>query len=151
MKQLPVGATAPDFELNALNGRTFRLSNSLTKGPVVLAFYKASCPTCQFTFPYLQRIHAGGRTRIVGISQDEPAETQDFVDRFGITFEIAIDEHPFHVSANYGLDFVPAIFSVDTTGTIQLSDFGFSKATLSQIAGFEMFSANDGMNSTRPG
>ena len=156
MKQLPVGAVAPDFVLQLLNGREFRLSEQLANGPLVLAFYKASCPTCQFTFPYLQRIYSelGDRAkyRIVGISQDDPAETHEFVDHFGIGFDVAIDDHPYLVSSTYGLEFVPTVFLIGKDGKIQLSDYGFSKATLLEIAGpLELFSPEDRLPATRPG
>jgi len=37
----------------------------------VLAFFKIDCPTCQLTFPYLQRMADRGQRRIVAISQDD--------------------------------------------------------------------------------
>jgi peroxiredoxin len=156
MKQLPVGAAAPDFTLQLLNGREFRLSDQLAGGPLALVFYKASCPTCQLTLPYLQRIASQlGQTakyRIVGISQDDPIESREFADHVGIGFEVAIDEHPYTVSSSYGLEFVPTIFLIGKDGKIQLSDYGFSKATLSEIAApLELFPANDGLPATRPG
>ena len=87
MKQLSMGISAPDFELKSLSGQPLRLSEALRTGPVVLAFYKASCPTCQLTFPYLQTIYsslsAEFRNRIWGISQDDPAETAEFVEAVG--------------------------------------------------------------------
>ncbi len=36
---LPVGATAPDFELDATGGGRIRLSTLLVDGPVALYFY----------------------------------------------------------------------------------------------------------------
>ena len=156
MKQLPVGAVAPDFTLQLLNGREFRLGNQLAKGSLILVFYKASCPTCQLTFPYLQRIYSefgnNAKYRIVGISQDDPAETREFIEHFGIGFDVAIDDHPYAVSSTYGLEFVPTIFLIGKDGKIQLSDYGFSKATLSELAGpLQLFSPDDGLPATRPG
>jgi peroxiredoxin len=139
-----------------LNGQELRLSEAMAVRPVVLAFYKASCPTCQLTFPYLQRIYSEFRAEpgstIWGISQDEFVETREFVREYGIQFDVLIDEHPYAVSAAYGLEFVPAIFVVGTDGKIRISDYGFSKATLSEIAKpFRLFAADDGLPATRPG
>ncbi|MXW25188.1 MAG: redoxin domain-containing protein [Dehalococcoidia bacterium] len=40
-KALDVGAEAPDFELrDVTHGRTVRLREALTEGPVVLSFYR---------------------------------------------------------------------------------------------------------------
>ena len=154
MKQLTESLPAPDFTLEMLDGRAFRLSEALAAAPIVLVFYKASCPTCQFTFPYLQRIHAGGHPmmKIVAVSQDDNAETREFVERLGIGFDILLDEHPFDVSMAYGVEYVPSIFIIRTDGAIQLSDYGFSKATLSEIAKpLELFRPDDGIPATRPG
>ena len=163
MKQLLSGTEAPDFELKSLSGQPFRLRDALRAGPLVLVFYKASCPTCQLTFPYLQTIHsslsAELRNRIWGISQDDPAETAEFVKQLGIDFPIVLDEHPYPVSSEYGVEFVPTIFIVGSDGRIQLSDFGFSKTTLSRIAAIAsgdrepvgLFASGDGLPERRPG
>ena len=156
MKQLSTGIVGPDFTLQTINGRTVQLSKATLDRPVVLAFYKAGCPTCQLTFPYLQRIHAelrdASKFKIYGVSQDEATETGRFAEEFGITFDILIDEHPYAVSTAYGLEFVPTIFAVGTDGIIQLSDYGFSKATLSEIGRpLQLFTPDDGLPATRPG
>jgi hypothetical protein len=46
---------------------------------------------------------------------------------------------------------VPAIFIIDPGGIVSLSDFGFTKAGLNQIAGFEFLSPADGLPASRPG
>ena len=68
-----------------------------------------------------------------------------------LTFEVLIDEHPYPVSAAYGLNNVPAIFVVQPDGTISLSEFGFTKHSLNEIAGFSFFTPDDGLPSSRPG
>jgi peroxiredoxin len=151
MKQLEVGAEAPDFQLNGPDGRVFRLRTLLKDGPLTLVFYKVSCPTCQLALPHLQRIHAEGSARLLLISQDEPAETRASLKHFAITMDVAVDEHPYDVSNAYGLHHVPGLFTVERDQLIQLSDYGFSKATLSTIAGHEMFRPDDGIPATRPG
>jgi peroxiredoxin len=105
MTQVPVGAQAPDFELWDSEGRSYRLSEALGRGPVVLVFYKASCPTCEFTFPFIQKIvETAGRSagwKLWGISEDEVDETRAFAGRNKLTFPLLIDEHPYAVSAAY--------------------------------------------------
>ena len=165
MKQLPTGVMAPDFELHTLGGEVFRLSEAVLGGPVVVAFYKVSCPTCQFTLPYLQRIYSeigiSSKVKIRGISQDDALDTTGFSERFGISFDSLIDPHPYLTSSAYGIEYVPALFVVDSDMRIKLSDYGFSKAALSEVARIvaegtrmgvpELFSANDGVPATRPG
>jgi peroxiredoxin len=163
MKQLQTGTPAPDFQLNSLTGQIFRLNDALRAGPVALVFYKASCPTCQLTFPYLQTIHsslsADFGNKLWGISQDEIAETTEFVHQFGIQFPILLDEHPYPVSTAYGVEFVPTVIIVGSDGMIQHSDYGFSKSTLSRVAALggenavplTLFPPNDGLPERRPG
>jgi peroxiredoxin len=150
MSQLPIGKQAPDFELRDLRGEIHRLSNALASGSMVLAFYKSTCSTSQFTYPHLQKISSEGR-RIWGISQDDEAETRRFAEQFGIHFNLLIDEHPYDVSSAYGLEFVPGIFLIEQDRSISVSDFGFAKSTLNEIAGFEMFKPGDGLPATIPG
>jgi peroxiredoxin len=155
MNQLSIGSRAPDFELPDVDGQVHRLSNALSRGPVVLVFYKSSCPTCQFTFPYVQKIFSevGGTAgwTLWGISEDNARETREFAEQHSITFELLIDEHPYAVSAAYELQFVPAIFLIQPDGTITLSEFGFTKFGLNRIAGYEFFTAKDALPATRPG
>jgi len=155
MKQLSVGQLAPHFQLLDVQGRSHRLTEALKNGPVALVFYKSDCPTCQFTFPYIQKIYSKvGSTAgwtLWGISEDDPAETARFARQFGITFDLLIDEHPYVVSADYGLQFVPAIFLIEPNGQIAVSEYGFNKAALNRIAGHEFFTPNDGLPATRPG
>ena len=137
MKQLPVGAIAPSFELQTLDGRRFQLDEALSAGPLVLAFFKISCPTCQFVFPYLERIHSqqsSATPQIIAVSQDEAPETRGFMSKFGLHFDSLIDDHPYPVSAMFNLEYVPAIFVLRAGREIVHSDYGFSKATLNEIA-----------------
>ena len=155
MSQLPIGARAPDFELQTPDGRVRRLSDALRERPAALVFYKGSCPTSQFTMPFIQQIHAklgdSAPWTLWAISEDEADETIEFARQHGLTFDLLIDEHPYPVSAAYGLRNVPAIFMIETDGSVSVSDFGFSKRTLNRLAGFPLFTPNDGLPETRPG
>jgi peroxiredoxin len=155
MSQLSIGVQAPDFELASVHDGHRRLSEALKRGPVVLVFYKAACSTCQFTFPFIQQIYSKVGTTapwtLWAVSEDDVDETLDFVKQNGLTFEVLIDEHPYPVSSAYGLQNVPAIFVIQPGGQISVSDFGFTKDTLNQIAGFPFFTRDDGLPSSRPG
>lgn len=137
MAALTVGTRAPEFELRAMDGRRFVLRDELARGPVVLAFFKAGCPTCQYTFPFLERLervygHAG--TRIIGVSQNEPAKTSGFTKEFGVTFPVLLDDREtYPVSNAYGLTNVPTIFWIAQDGEIELSSVGWVKADFEQI------------------
>jgi len=109
----------------------------LKKGPVALAFFKVECPVCQFTFPFIERIHkAYGSANFTfwGISQDDARDTRDFLKEYGINFPALIDERGYPVSNQYGITNVPTVFLVSPDGQIQVSSVGFEKAALEKIA-----------------
>lgn len=135
MPALPAGKPAPDFTLKAMDGSTFSLSEALTRGPVVLAFFKISCPVCQYALPFLERIHRAypGLT-LIGISQDNPRDTAEFLSEFDIAFPIMLDA-PDHyaVSDAYGLTNVPTIFWIAADGRIEISSVGWSKQDVAAV------------------
>ena len=138
MTALTAGKKAPDFELRAMDGKRFVLRDELAHGPVVLAFFKVSCPTCQYAFPFLQRLeqaygHKG--VRIVGVSQNDPRETAAFTKEFGVTFPVLLDEtHAYPVSNAYGLTNVPTIFWIAEDGNIEISSVGWVKADFEEVS-----------------
>ena len=137
MTALVEGQRAPDFALKAPDGKEHSLKSTLRHGPVVAAFFKISCPVCQFTFPFLERLHqqfGGGGATILGISQDNARDTRKFNQEYGITFLTLIDEHPYPVSSAYSLTNVPTIFLIEPDGPIKVSCMGFSKNDLEKIA-----------------
>jgi len=137
MAALIVGAKAPEFELKAMDGRRFILSDELAHGPVVLAFFKASCPTCQYAFPFLERLeraygHAG--VRIVGVSQNDPKQTAAFTKEFGVSFPVLLDDREtYPVSNAYGITNVPTVFWIAQDGEIEVSSVGWVKAEFEQV------------------
>ena len=137
LSNVQTGKTAPSFSLNALDGKQYSLDSLLARGPVVLAFFKISCPVCQFTFPFLQRLaerFAGTNVPVIGISQDDARNTKEFNREYGVTFPTLIDEAGYPASNAYGLTNVPTIFLIDSGGTVKVSCMGFDKAALEKIA-----------------
>ena len=104
--------------------------------PVVLAFFKTSCPTCQLAFPFLQRIADRGGVRVVGISQDDAAVTARFAEKFGVRFWIGMDREAdgYPASNAYGITHVPAIFAIEPDGRIAQQWSGFHKAEMEALA-----------------
>jgi peroxiredoxin len=137
MAALTAGTKAPEFELRAMDGKRFVLRDELMRGPVVLAFFKAACPTCQYTFPFLERLErAYGHTgvRIIGVSQDEPSKTAAFTKEFGVTFPVLLDEREtYPVSNAYGLTNVPTVFWIAQDGEIEISSVGWVKADFEEV------------------
>src|SRR5262249_26462431 len=137
MTNIRSGSSAPNFSVSGLDGKAFELNSLLEHGPVVAAFFKISCPVCQFTAPFLQRLfqHYGGDgVTFLGISQDDLKATAKFASEFGLTFPIAVDAKGYPASNAYGLTMVPTIFLIDTDATAKISSMGFNKQDLESIA-----------------
>jgi peroxiredoxin len=131
------GNSAPDFSVSGLDGKTYVLKSLLQKGLVVAAFFKISCPVCQFTAPFLERLfqrYGGNAVTFLGISQDDAKSTSKFAAEFGMTFPVAIDAKGYPASNAYGLTMVPTIFLIDSDGAVKVSSMGFAKQDLETIA-----------------
>lgn len=137
MTHIVAGNAAPEFSLKSLDQKQYALRSLLERGPVVAAFFKISCPVCQFTFPFLERLHqrygSGGAT-FLGISQDDARATKSFASEYGVTFPIVLDDKGYPVSNAYGLTNVPTIFLIETDGKVKVSSMGFDKKDLETIA-----------------
>jgi peroxiredoxin len=138
MAALSAGSKAPEFELKAMDGMRFVLREELARGPVVLAFFKVSCPTCQYAFPFIERLErAYGHTgvRIIGVSQNDSKETAAFIKEFGLTFPVLLDDtDKYPVSNAYGLTNVPTAFWIAQDGGIELSSVGWLKADFEEVS-----------------
>jgi peroxiredoxin len=143
-----VGDKAPYFQLRGLDGSPRSLEDILAGGPALLAFYKISCPVCQLTAPYLQRLTASNTIQVIGISQDDAAATSGFMQRFGGTFPTLLDlsGEGYPASNAYGIASVPSLFLVERDGTVGRAFAGFSKRDFEEIgarAGVSPFGPDD--------
>src|SRR5580658_9080336 len=87
MTHIVAGNMAPGFSLKGLDGSEYSLQKLIQQGPVMAAFFKVSCPVCQFTFPFLERLHKryGKTATFLGVSQDDAKATKKFNDEYGVT------------------------------------------------------------------
>lgn len=129
MAAISPGKRAPEFTLPALAGGSVALQEALRRGPVVAAFFKVSCPTCQYTFPFLERLfraYPGGKVTLVGIVQDPPEHAREFARQYGITFPVLLDDtSSYPVSNAYGLTYVPTVFYISPQGVVELTSEGW--------------------------
>ena len=138
MAVLTTGTQAPDFKLTTTDGKPFSLGDSLLQGPVVIAFFKVSCPVCQYAFPFLDRIHKNYGSKevsFIGVSQNDLKDTASFMKQFDVTFPVLLDDSKtFPVSNAYGLTNVPTLFWIAQDGEIQVSSVGWSRQDMEEIA-----------------
>jgi len=137
MTKVLAGHDAPSFTLASMDGQQCSLAEALRKGPVVAAFFKISCPTSQFTFPFLERLHqAYGSEQVSfwGISQNDASDTREFWTQYGLSFPALVDDDGYPVSNQYGLTNVPTVFLIAPNGKVEVSSIGFVRADLEKIS-----------------
>ena len=120
---LPVGAAAPDFSTQASQGGnvfSFKLSDALKKGPVVLYFYPAAftsgCTEEAHEFAEAVPQYAALGATVIGVSQDGIAKLQKFsVSECRSKFPVASDasgaiskEYDAELLAHLGYSAAPA-------------------------------------------
>ncbi len=117
---------APDFELERLNGETFRLSEHRGK-VVVLNIWATWCTPCREEVPDLVSIQKEMRDAVVvvGVSIDtgDADEVRSFAEEFGINYPVVIDDGT--VTERYGpILGIPTTFLIDGSGYLQLKASG---------------------------
>ena len=138
MPALVAGKVAPDFTVTTTDGKSVNLQELLQGGPVVLAFFKISCPVCQYAFPFYERMaqaHKNSAASFLGICQNSVSEAKAFAREYGVTFPIAIDDDANHykVSNAYGLTNVPTLFYIAPDREVQVSSVGWSKGDIDDV------------------
>ena len=134
---IQAGDKAPLFDLRDAAGNEYSLAEELRKGPVIAAFFKISCPVCQFTFPFLERLfkmYGANVATFLAISQDDALDTREFCVEYGVTFPALLDDESFTASNLYGITNVPSIFLIGSDGIVKVTALGFDKTNLETIS-----------------
>jgi len=122
------GQQAPAAAIQAFRGM-------FNDGPVLLAFYKVSCPVCQLALPFLERLRGGG-IQVVPVSQDDADAAAEFDAEFGTrTAFLDNEDSGFVLSNAFGITNVPSMFLVEPGGAITWNSTGFFKRDLEDLAG----------------
>ncbi len=113
------------------------MGEAVKRGPEVAAHFKISCPVCQYTLPFLERLYQAYKNQgvtIVGVSQNDRKDTLRFMQEYGITFPVVLDDtHSYPASNAYGLTNVPTLFWIAPDRQIEISSVGWSRADIEQI------------------
>ncbi|MDY7077720.1 MAG: cytochrome c-type biogenesis CcmF C-terminal domain-containing protein [Chloroflexota bacterium] len=116
------GQTAPDFTLSLLDGSTVTLSD-LSDQVVVINFWATWCLPCEEELPDFQAVWDEYQERdivFVGIAvqgEEEIAEVEEMVARFGVTYPLGLDRDG-DIFTAYGITGVPETFVVDIQGRV---------------------------------
>lgn len=111
-----IGQQAPNFELPNPNGEIVSLKHLLSKGPVIVTFYRGSwCPYCNLQLRALQKrldeIHTLGAT-LVAISPQIPdgSMTQNEIDQMAFT---VLSDQDAKIAAQYGVAWEVPTFLIE--------------------------------------
>jgi peroxiredoxin len=130
---LEAGAEAPDFRLPDTHGAIKTLEEILSGGRALIAFYKMSCPVCQYTLPFLDRFDPGNHLRVFAISQDKAKNAKKFAGEFDLRMPILVDDENYSASNAYRLTNVPSMFLVEPDGRISWTSMGFDRKALEEL------------------
>jgi cytochrome c biogenesis protein CcmG/thiol:disulfide interchange protein DsbE len=92
---LTTGGRAPAFDLPLLDGSGTLSSEDLEGTPVVLNLWASWCGPCREEAPVFERMYNKykGRVVFVGVNvRDVEPAARDFVEQFGITYPVVVDE-----------------------------------------------------------
>ena len=108
------------------------------RGPVLAAFFKISCPICQYALPFLQRIYEvyGNKNIIHGghFAEREKRHGCFHQKNMESPFPILLDDtSTYPVSNAYGLTNVPTIFWIAQDGEIEISSVGWVRKDIEEF------------------
>ena len=150
---LAPGDRAPSLELpDAATGES--VTDPWREGPVVLAFFKTTCPVCQMAAPKVQALADAG-VRVVAVGEDAPAAIQTYAERHGQKVTTLSEAAPYPVSDAFGIDTVPTLFRVDEDGTARDAVVSWDRDGWNRFAeaagGTAVSEEGDGLPPFRPG
>ena len=129
-----VGAMAPDFTVELIDGGERRLS-TLRGEVVMLVFFSSGCPDCQAQFTEMMRLIKEDEPnfRLLAISREETLEeTIAFRDKYSFPYEVGTDPDK-SIYSLYASMYVPRTYLIDRTGKVVALDIEFNPNNLQSI------------------
>jgi len=128
------GMIAPDFTILDVEGHPFRLSEEISRKPVLLLFWSVFCDPCRAEMANLQKAqdrHAGRDLTVVAVAVDG-VPLRNIVGGFarqeGYTFKVLVDELDatgmWKVADAYGVAVTPTLLLLGKGGTVLLRKGG---------------------------
>lgn len=114
-----IGAVAPDFEWNAADGKTQRLSD-LRGGIVVVNFWATWCVPCRAEMPALQRVAASSGATVLAVDlREDGAKVRSFLDSLGLDRLMPLLDLDGEVARRYDVIALPETFFIDASGVVR--------------------------------
>lgn len=131
-------SAAPDFSATDLDGKTYRLSELLRRGPVLLGFWTTWCKPCMQEIPEIQKIwekHRDAGFTYLGVASDDPktaAKIKPTVQSRGFRFPIVTDSDR-RIGNLYNVRQYPTTVVIAPDGKIALFRLGYTKGAEKEI------------------
>ncbi|MGC2424646.1 MAG: redoxin domain-containing protein [Nitrospirota bacterium] len=130
MMKAPVnwqGKFAPDFEIDTIDGKKFKLSDHIGKEIIVLNFFATWCGPCKEEIPELNRFfgqYQNKRVILLGVNASEkPDVVGSFVKKESMQFPVGIDSSD-SVQRKFGVSAFPTTVFIGVDGKVQLYEMG---------------------------
>jgi thiol-disulfide isomerase/thioredoxin len=128
-QQSLIGAAAPDFDGEGLDGKPIKLAD-FRGSVVVLDFWATWCGPCVAAIPHVQKLSekfAGKPVTVLGINQDrgDKEKVSKFVTDKKITFRHFMDDGS--VGQSYLVTGIPSTILIDAKGIVQDVSVGFAE------------------------
>jgi peroxiredoxin len=126
---LPVGATAPDFGLSGIDGKTIPFESlRASKNPLLLLFTDPNCNSCTAMLSDIGRWQAEhwDKLTLVLVSRGNPEENRAKAQEHGLT-NVLLQED-WEVSEAYGVEGSPSAVLIGADGTIASPVVGGARA-----------------------
>lgn len=125
---LPTRAEAPDFQLSALDGTSYRLQHARGR-KVVLYFFAPWCTVCEFSSSNVRGLREARSEEelavyAIGLGWDEPSELAGFAREHELNVPV-LKGSP-QVQRNYRIDTFPSVYIIDEQGRIEDRVVGYT-------------------------
>lgn len=116
-----VGATAPEFTLSSLDGKSVSLSSYRGK-VVLLNFFATWCPPCRAEMPDLQATYKELKDKgfeIIAVDlQEDQATVSGYAKSLGLSFTVLLDKNA-DVFGQYHITGLPTSYFIDREGVVR--------------------------------
>jgi peroxiredoxin len=125
-----VGLRAPDFTLQAMDGKTYSLSGMAGR-PVLINYWATWCIPCKAELPVLEKLYREYQQKgmviltVNAIDQDSTDKVQGIINELSMTFPVLLDQGG-EFAQLYQTIFFPTTVLVDASGVIREITLGDS-------------------------